>query len=251
MQDQVSETGSTPGTNRFHPKSWPNWTWIPIVVAAIALVSWGVWAWVDSRRDVEDPARDAVLYTKELHLVRHHYETIIPITKAGKGDQLEFLLIAPAVVDGYVDLGKARFEQGKNKEIVIALPEPEISDVQIDINETREYTTRKRPLRLELPGNTKYAEAYEAIRSAISDSRKEVATRALNNGIQKETRRRAERYLRNLFGSLGYKVTFEDIETPVPAGKQEEKFQQQLEEFLSSGPDQDRRLKLVELLLKK
>lgn len=224
------------------------WPWLVAALAAGALLTWGIIAWT-GKKPTTQPILEAVRYSRDLHLVKYHYETIIPVVKGRKGDKLEFLLVAPAQVNGYIDLGKTRFKPLENKMVEISLPQPRISEPYIDLNHTQEYLTRRNTVRLFLPGSEALSKAYEDIRGAIEDSRREVAARAKANGIEAETTRRAERYFRNVFSSLGYAVQFADPIAEQPETREEARLRAELEKYLSQEPDQNRRLSLIQTLL--
>lgn len=154
----------------------------------------------------------------ELHLVKQHYESIIPILKGkkkenGEEQDLQFLLIAPVEVSGYLDFSKIKLDLQKDSLAVVSLPEPSISEVYLDFRKTEEFLSKGK---LRIFG--KYVErldfktAYYDIAIGINENKKKVAEQAKINGIEDETTRKAELFLRNFLNSLGYRVEFKVAE---------------------------------------
>ena len=160
-----------------------------------------------------DPAYakvEAIKRIKDLTLVKHHYESIIPITK-GKREKLQFLLVAPAQVSGYMDLSKIKFSIEEDSLITVQLPPTELSQTRISLKNTKEYTFQRSfwdHIKSQIDPRSNYLEAYDRIRIALDSARMDVRRRAIINGILEETEDKAEDYLRNLVNNLGYRVEF-------------------------------------------
>lgn len=154
---------------------------------------------------------EAIKRIKELTLVKHHYETILPITKGNK-EKLQFLIVAPAEVRGFIDLSKLRYTINPDSLILITLPEPEISPTIISIQNTKEYTFQRSfwgQMKEKVDPKSNYLEAYDKIRTALDSASMDVHRRAILNGILDDTEDKAEEYLTNLINNLGYRVEFE------------------------------------------
>ncbi|MEZ4830342.1 MAG: DUF4230 domain-containing protein [Bacteroidia bacterium] len=160
-----------------------------------------------------DPAYakvEAIKRIKELTLVKHRYESIIPITKGNK-EKLQFLIVAPAEIRGFVDLSKLRYSIHPDSLIVVALPEPEVSQTIISIQNTKEYTFERSfwgQVKEKFDPKANYLEAYDKIRVALDSASIDVHRRAILNGILDDTEDKAEEYLRNMINNLGYRVEF-------------------------------------------
>ncbi len=167
---------------------------------------------------------ESIKRIRELRLVKHHYESIIPITK-GKGEadenlnkrkeKLQFLLVAPVEISSYIDLGKMKIEIMKDSLLSVDLPQPELSEVYVDLKKTYEYTLDKKSI---LFGKTlekrAYNEAYEDIARALYKSKIRVSERAIANHILIDARKKGENYIRSLFNSFGYRVEFINTDKP-------------------------------------
>ncbi|MCB0840110.1 MAG: DUF4230 domain-containing protein [Bacteroidetes bacterium] len=154
---------------------------------------------------------DSIKRVRHLTLVKHHYEGIIPVAKPN--GKLQFLLIAPAEIEGYIDLSKMRVDLGRDSMLKVVLPEASVSEVWLNLNQAREYTWKKnrwfigRSLEI---GN--YFNAYEQIRTALAKSKMDVEKRAVVNGIKEQTLEKAKDYIRNMVNGLGYRIEFFDSE---------------------------------------
>ncbi|MDX2245470.1 MAG: DUF4230 domain-containing protein [Bacteroidia bacterium] len=186
-----------------------------------------------------DPAYakvEAIKKIKELTLVKHRYETIIPITKGNK-EKLQFLIVAPAEVRGYIDLSKLRYDIGTDSLIMITLPEPEISQTIISIQNTKEYTFQRSfwaQLKENFDSKSTYLEAYDKIRTSLDSARIDVHRRAIINGILEDTEDKAEEYLSNMVNNLGYRVEFAETGRTETVPDSLEKMYQQI--FTISDP---------------
>ena len=189
---------------------------------------------------------------RHLRLVRHHYEGLIPVTKPSRNDKpgnLQFLLVAPARIDGYMDLGAMEIDLLPDSLLRVRLPEPQVSEVYLDLETAREYTLAGKGRffgrRLE---RADYFEAYDQIRQAVAASQERVRAQALENGILTDTRRKAEDYLRHLARGLGYRVSFvpaaDTLATPIPDAAA---LRSLLEAYLDES-DQDLRLRKRDLI---
>lgn len=188
-----------------------------ILIAAFFLIKPLIW-----KERTVDPAYskiEAIKRIKEIQLVKHHYETIIPITKPAKKNRegkLQFLMVAPAEVNGFIDLSKLKFKVEKDSLIMVTLPNPEISQTIISLKNTKEYTFQRsfwQKFQERLDRNTNYLAAYDQIRSAIDSARADIRNRAIINGILDDTQDKAEDYIRNMVNNLGYRVEFEENST--------------------------------------
>ena len=187
---------------------------VGVLVAAFFLLRPLIW-----KEKKVDPAYskvEAIKRIKELQLVKHHYETIIPITKPAKGNtdpKLQFLMVAPAEVNGYIDLSKLKFTVEEDSLIKVMLPPSEISQTLISLKNTKEYTFQRsfwQKFKENLDRKTNYLSAYDRIRTAIDSARADVRNRAIVNGILDDTQDKAEDYIRNMVNNLGYRVEFEE-----------------------------------------
>ena len=172
--------------------------------------------WKEKKVDPAYSKVEAIKRIKELQLVKHHYETIIPITKAGKNKKnpkLQFLMVAPAEVNGFIDLSKLKFTVEEDSLIKVMLPPSEISQTLISLKNTKEYTFQRsfwQKFKEGMDRKTNYLSAYDRIRSAIDSARADVRNRAIVNGILDDTQDKAEDYIRNMVNNLGYRVEFEE-----------------------------------------
>jgi hypothetical protein len=177
---------------------------------------------------------------RELHLVRLHYESIIPITerkKRGKKNEKEipqFLLVAPMQLSLYVDLGKMKMELQPDSLVIIQLPEPELSKVYINFHDVKEYQMSDGWSLSDVKLGLSYSEVYLDIAHKLTEAKDEVKSRATNPAILRDTRAKAENYLRNLLNSLGYRVEFvypqDETDEELTRGKFKEKIQEYFEE---------------------
>ena len=143
---------------------------------------------------------------QEIRFVKHHYESLIPFYK---GNNLQFLLVAPADVYGKIDMSLLRYKIGQDSMLNVTLPSPTLSDVWIDLDSTREYTLKKNSLSLMLGGGgKKYLEAYQEITRSLAQSKQDIQKSAIRNKIEEQTMRRAREYINNTANSLGYLVSF-------------------------------------------
>jgi len=223
------------------------WTLLAGTLFVAGYLVWQAWA---SPKPVNPVFAkiDHIKRVRHLRLVRHHYEGLIPVTKPGRreGEQgdLQFLLVAPARIEGYVDLGRLEVRVLPDSLLRIWLPEPALSEVAIDLEQAHEYTLagkgRFLGRRLE---RANYFEAYDQIRAAVAATQVRVQQRALENGILEDTRNKTEDYLRNLMRGLGYRVEFvsvgDSLAWPTPP---EADLRGMLEAYLDeSNPDLRRR----------
>jgi len=192
---------------------------ITLIILGILLASFFLLKPIIWKEKKVDPAYskvEAIKRIKELQLVKHHYETIIPITKPPRGNnegKLQFLMVAPAEVNGFIDLSKLKFKVEEDSLIRVTLPTPEISQTLISLKNTKEYTFQRSfwvKFQERLDRRTNYLSAYDRIRSAIDSARADVRNRAIVNGILEDTQDKAEDYIRNMINNLGYRVEFDD-----------------------------------------
>ena len=152
----------------------------------------------------------------EMHLVKHKYESVIPITKKKekrgelKKETLQFLLIAPIEVSGYIDLSKLILTLEKDSLIRIQLPKAKVSKAYLDFSRTEEFRAEGK---LKIFGNyienINHKEAYFDIAKGINEAKARVRTTAeQKHEILKETHFKAETFLRNFVSTIGYRVEF-------------------------------------------
>ncbi|MEZ4774726.1 MAG: DUF4230 domain-containing protein [Bacteroidia bacterium] len=186
---------------------------------------------------------EAIKRIKELTLVKHHYETILPITKGNK-EKLQFLIVAPSEVRGFVDLSKLRYSINPDSLILITLPEPEISQTIISVRNTKEYTFQRSfwgQMKEKFDPKSNYLEAYDKIRTALDSASLDVHRRAIINGILDDTEDKAEEYITNMVNNLGYRVEFVKSDQPVAMQPDSlEKMYQQI--FSITDPEQRKAL---------
>ncbi|MEM7036795.1 MAG: DUF4230 domain-containing protein [Bacteroidota bacterium] len=125
---------------------------------------------------------------------------------------MQFFMIAPATIFGYVDFSDLKFDILQDSIIAVLEPRPRTSRVDININTTREYKLKRNQLAVESPNGKSYQEAFDAIQEALLKAEKDVKTRADSNGIRQETIARAKTFLRNTIVPLGYTVRFESAD---------------------------------------
>lgn len=215
-----------------------------ILIASFFLIKPLIWK--DKTVDPAYSKIEAIKRIKELQLVKHHYETIIPITrpaKKNKEGKLQFLMVAPAEVNGFIDLSKLKFNVEKDSLILVTLPPAEISQTLISLKNTKEYTFQRsfwQKFQEKLDRNTNYLTAYDQIRSAIDSARADVRNRAIGNGILSDTQDKAEDYIRNMVNNLGYRVDF-DRSRPAAVDSVNLVYEQILR---AEKPEQQEKLKL-------
>lgn len=201
-----------------------------VLMLGLALVGGSIWATVQFFK-IPKPVEP--VYTKiegikrlgELHLVKQHYESIIPITRQKlnrkdelKREKLQFLLRAPVEVSGYMDFSQIKLVLQPDSLVEISLPPAEISDPYLDFNKTEEYLVEgKFRIFGQYIENINHEKAYYDIARGINDAKEKVKKRAISNEILKETHQKAQIFLRNFVHTLGYRVSFitEEENTPV------------------------------------
>jgi hypothetical protein len=221
-----------------------------VFVLGVVLISgYFIVRWVNKEKPI-DPVYgkvEAIKRVRHLRLVKHRYETIIPVTKP-KG-RLEFLLLAPAEVHGYLDLGQMKMQVEPDSLIKCFLPEAELSEVSIDLDQSEEFTGPERKGFLGFrPQAGNFSKAFTQIASAIQKSKAQVADRAVKNHILRETQEKGEDYIRNLLNGLGYRVEFELLESESPDNDPE--LTSAIEAMLEES-DSERQSLLLTLLLKR
>jgi len=160
----------------------------------------------------------------EMHLVKQQYESVIPITKKKvrrgelKRETLQFLLIAPIEVTGYIDFSRLRLSIEKDSLLKIQLPEPKVSKAYLDFSRTEEFLAEGK---LKIFGkyleNINHKQAYFDIAGGINEAKERIRTTAVNkHDILKETQYKAETFLRNFVSTLGYRVEFSSISDQAP-----------------------------------
>lgn len=202
----------------------PRFTQTLVLILGLALIGSSVWATVSFFK-IPDPVPP--VYTKvegikrlgELHLVKQYYESIIPITKQKlnrkeelQKEKLQFLLIAPVEVSGFVDFSKIKLSLKPDSLVEISLPTPETSEVYLDFKATQEYLAEgKFRIFGQYVENIDHEKAYYDIARGINDAKKRIRDRAITNDILKETEIKAQIFLRNFIHTLGYRVEFTSI----------------------------------------
>lgn len=156
---------------------------------------------------------EAIKRVENLVLVRQHYESLIPVTRKGKADDLRFLLRAPVEIDGYLDLSQVVFDLQPDSLVVVYMPAAEVDTPYLDLEHTQVYAPGQALIDAMREGltseRTSYLDAYDQIRGSLAEARYHVRQRAYANGILQQTQREGQRYLRNLLNSLGYRARFE------------------------------------------
>lgn len=197
----------------------PRFTRILVLIVGLGLILFvGVLIY---RQLVKAPAVEP-LYTKvegikqlgRLRLVRHLYESVIPITKnkldrheAIKKQQLQFLLTAPIEIYGYIDLGQVKLDvKARDSLVILTLPRAEHSPPYLDLANTEEFLMEgKRRLFGGYLEFTDHVKAYRDIVSGLNESKQKVIERAIANGLLTETEEKAAIFLRGFVRNLGYK----------------------------------------------
>lgn len=221
-----------------------------VLVLGVVLISgYFIVRWINKEKPI-DPVYgkvEAIKRVRHLRLVKHRYETIIPITKPN--GSLQFLLMAPAEVHGYLDLGQMKMSVEPDSLIKCYLPEAELSEVAIDLDQSEEITGPKRKgLFGFLPEGGNFNKAFTQITSALQESKTQVADRAVKNQILRETEQKGEDYIRNLLNGLGYRVEFELLESAAPENDPE--LSSAIEAILEETDSEQQSL-LLKLLLKR
>lgn len=219
-------------------KLW-NPRFLQLIVWALGLALMGYCGWTVIQFFKKPKAVNPV-YTKiegikrlgELHLVKQYYESIIPITRKKEKEkgliikrtlvdqQLQFLLLAPVEVSGYVDFSKLKLTVEKDSLIKIVIPEAQISKVYLDFAKTEEYLVEgKFRIFGKYLENINHEKAYYDIARGINETKMRIRERAKVNDIKKETLLKAQIFLRNFIGTMGYRVEFVLPQKTPPAVK--------------------------------
>lgn len=168
---------------------------------------------------------EGIKRVRDLRLVKHHYESIIPITKTKgnkqgkdgefKEGELQFVLVAPSEISGYVDMGRVKMRVKRDSLVEVKLPPPSISKVRIDLDNVKEYGINRKGMFFgKRVQNLNYFKVYEGITRGLRKAKISVQKRALINGIKEDTHKRAEDYVRNMVNGMGYRVEFVEKTTP-------------------------------------
>ena len=157
----------------------------------------------------------------EMHLVKQKYESVIPITdkkltRKGKlkGEKIEFLLIAPIEVTGYIDFGNLEVAVKKDSLLEIVLPEAHVSEAYLDFSKTEEYLAEgKFRIFGKYLERINHKQAYYDIAGGINAAKERVRlTAEKKHFILRETQNKAQIFLRNFGNTLGYRVDFVSAE---------------------------------------
>ncbi|MEM6806157.1 MAG: DUF4230 domain-containing protein [Bacteroidota bacterium] len=192
-------------------------TIIAILGIAVLLVSAGLTVQYFLTPKAIEPVLTKVEGIKQLgnlRLVKHHYESVIPITKDKltraeiiKNQKLQFLLVAPVEISGFVDVSNMQVEKKPDSLLIIRIPPSEISDPYLDLSNTEEYLMEgKSRLFGKYLEFVNHEEAYTSIVKGLNGSKEKVKERAIANDIGNQTENRAELFLRNFASNLGYRV---------------------------------------------
>ena len=151
-----------------------------------------------------------------LHLVKHHYESVIPITRnkmdrhdAIKKQRLQFLLKAPVEISGYIDLSQMTISmvEGKDSLVDIHIPPAQASDPYLDFSKTEEFLVDGK---VRFFGNyiefINHERAYYDIVRGLNESKERVKDRAVGSGLLDQTTDKAKMFLRNFVNNLGYRA---------------------------------------------
>ena len=176
---------------------------------------------------------EAIKRLGELHLVKHHYEAVIPVVaekdkilSRKTNQKLQFLLISPIEVSGYIDFSELKLNIEEDSLLRISIPPAQISDAYLDLANTKEFLAQgKFRIFGKYVERINHEEAYYAIAGAINEAKAKTEKKAKANEIQKETMLKAQIFLRNFVSTLGYRVVFEtqketQTETPTPTPDQ-------------------------------
>lgn len=181
---------------------------------------------------------EGIKRVRELHLVRLHYESVIPITKRKNREKKnekevpQFLLVAPMQLSLYVDLGKMTMDLAPDSLVIVKLPDPELSKVYINFHEVKEYQMAEGWSFGDIDLSLTYSEVYDDIAYKLTETKEDVRTRASHPSILNDTRAKAENYLRNLLNSLGYRVEFQYPQDEEADQASEDDIQAQIQEYL-------------------
>ena len=198
-----------------------------LFVGFVLIVSLAILAFL-YYHELKKPKPVAPVFTKvegikrlgELHLVKQHYESIVPIAKTKKKgkDRLQMLLVAPVEVSGYLDLSKLEIQMKPDSLVEIVLPEAEVSDVYLNFKKMEEFSTGgKFRIFGSVLERADHEKVYYDIAKAIEETKLKVRKKAIQNRILTETQNKAQIFIQNFIHSLGYRVNFRIQEEEVNA----------------------------------
>ena len=208
--------------HRYHPRWLNSVVWILGIGLILGCVIFSIMFFTSSK-PVEP------IYTKiegikrlgQMHLVKQQYESVIPITKKKenrkgelKGETLQFLLIAPIEVTGYIDFSQIVLTVHKDSLLKIQLPKSQLSRAYLDFSQTEEFLAEGK---FKIFGKywemINHKKAYYEIASGINEAKKRVRENAINkHNILKETDEKAKMFLQNFVNTLGYRVEFSQLD---------------------------------------
>ena len=168
----------------------------------------GQWLFSDANKKAVVYSKfEQIRYLKELHLITHHFEEIIPIEREGT-ERLKLLLIVPAKISGYMNLANLKFNMKNDTLGEVTLPKVLLTDPIIEIDKAMNYNLEKKfGLRL---GTGLYNEVFSQLKLALVDTKKEIITKAVANGIKQQTQNMGRMYIQNMITTLGYQAQFTD-----------------------------------------
>ncbi len=167
----------------------------------------------------------AVNYITELRLAKFYYEAIIPVYKwtnkmdkaQAKGKEvdpkrgdLQFILVAPVEVGGFIDLSKVQYEDIGDSTILVTMPSPELTEPVVRLDSIKDYAIKNKGFALQIrtrAGGLFY-KAFTSMQHSIIQTKATVSQKAVASGLLTRTEKMGEIYMRNLLESLGYKAEF-------------------------------------------
>ncbi|WNJ17332.1 DUF4230 domain-containing protein [Pontibacter sp. G13] len=231
-----------------HPVFFRNLLYVCIIASVCWLGWWGI------KLISKPPARRPIVekihqirQLGELHLVKHHSNSIIPVYKDQKKDKkkLRLVMVSPAVVSGYINLDELKTEILPDSMIKIHLPQPQVSKVQLDYRNTEELPISETWLDFE---NIQWGKAFGQIQLGIGDAQDSVRARAIRMNIEGDVWKQAEAFLKTQVEMVGYQPIFVRPESTPKFGQGALKAEisRLLDQENLSGEDQ----KVLKLLLK-
>ena len=151
------------------------------------------------RRKVERTGEsrfDQIRTIQNLHLMRYHYEEIIPIDRKGK---LQAMLVVPCYIESYADLTNLQMWV-KDSMVNIIMPAVQLSDVLFRIDTATIYDTKHWGITF---SSVPYTEALQDIQKGVRDARKEVQKKAIDQKIIEASESELQVFLRSVAHVLG------------------------------------------------
>lgn len=179
-----------------------------LAITIIAGILIGKWAFSNaSKQAVSYSKFEQIKYLKELHLITHHFEEIVPIEREGT-ERLKLLLIVPAKISGYMNLANLKFNIKNDTLVEVQLPQVALTEPIIEIDKALNYNLEKKfGLRL---GTGLYNEVFSQLKIALVDTKKDITAKALANDIEQQTLNMGKLYIQNMMSTLGYQAIFKE-----------------------------------------